>query len=66
MRGMVCVSRDTWANCGALCNSQFGVMSSNATQRETLKLPWSLLRAGGRHGLSDNETRDPMGSPCSP
>ena len=28
---------------------------------ETLKLPWSLLRAGGRHGLSDNETRDPIG-----
>src|SRR4051795_9903394 len=36
-------------------------MSSNASQRETLKLPWSLLRAGGRHGLSDNETRDPIG-----
>ena len=25
------------------------------------KLPWSLLRAGGRHGLSDSETRDPIG-----
>jgi alkylation response protein AidB-like acyl-CoA dehydrogenase len=36
-------------------------MSSNSSQRETLKLPWSLLRAGGRHGLSDNETRDPIG-----
>src|SRR6476619_4292626 len=36
-------------------------MSSNASQRETLKLPWSLLRAGGRHGLSENETRDPIG-----
>ncbi|WP_081682685.1 acyl-CoA dehydrogenase family protein [Marmoricola sp. URHB0036] len=36
-------------------------MSSNASTRETLKLPWSLLRAGGRHGLSDNETRDPIG-----
>ncbi len=36
-------------------------MSSNASQRETLKLPWSLLRAGGRHGLSDNEVRDPIG-----
>src|SRR4051812_13682405 len=36
-------------------------MSSNASTRETLKLPWSLLRAGGRHGLSDSETRDPIG-----
>jgi alkylation response protein AidB-like acyl-CoA dehydrogenase len=36
-------------------------MSSNATLRENLKLPWSLLRAGGRHGLSENETRDPIG-----
>src|SRR3954447_9611413 len=36
-------------------------MSSNTSQRENLKLPWSLLRAGGRHGLSDNETRDPIG-----
>src|SRR3990170_4946105 len=36
-------------------------MSTNASQRETLKLPWSLLRAGGRHGLSDSETRDPIG-----
>jgi alkylation response protein AidB-like acyl-CoA dehydrogenase len=36
-------------------------MSSNSTQRETQKLPWSLLRAGGRHGLSDSETRDPIG-----
>jgi alkylation response protein AidB-like acyl-CoA dehydrogenase len=36
-------------------------MSSNSAQRETLKLPWSLLRPGGRHGLSDNETRDPIG-----
>jgi alkylation response protein AidB-like acyl-CoA dehydrogenase len=36
-------------------------MSSNSSQRETLKLPWSLLRAGGRHGLSDHETRDPIG-----
>ena len=36
-------------------------MSSNSSQRETLKLPWSLLRAGGRHGLSDSETRDPIG-----
>src|ERR1700712_196830 len=24
-------------------------------------LPWTLLRAGGRHGLADNETRDPIG-----
>lgn len=36
-------------------------MSSNASMRETWKLPWSLLRAGGRHGLSDSETRDPIG-----
>src|SRR5436190_3950092 len=36
-------------------------MSSNSAQRETQKLPWSLLRAGGRHGLSDSETRDPIG-----
>jgi len=26
-----------------------------------LRLPWTLLRAGGRHGLADGETRDPMG-----
>jgi alkylation response protein AidB-like acyl-CoA dehydrogenase len=25
------------------------------------RLPWSLLRAGGRYGLSDSETRDPIG-----
>ncbi len=36
-------------------------MSSNTTQRETLRLPWSLLRAGGRHGLAESETRDPIG-----
>ena len=28
---------------------------------EPQKLPWSLLRAGGRHGLSDAEKRDPIG-----
>ncbi len=35
-------------------------MSSN-TANEPQKLPWSLLRAGGRHGLSDSEKRDPIG-----
>ena len=24
-------------------------------------LPWTLLRAGGRHGLAEDETRDPIG-----
>ncbi|MCW2848048.1 MAG: acyl-CoA dehydrogenase [Marmoricola sp.] len=35
-------------------------MSSNSVN-EPQKLPWSLLRAGGRHGLSDSEKRDPIG-----
>jgi alkylation response protein AidB-like acyl-CoA dehydrogenase len=35
-------------------------MSSNSAT-DPQKLPWSLLRAGGRHGLSDNEKRDPIG-----
>ncbi len=35
-------------------------MSSNTTS-DPQKLPWSLLRAGGRHGLSDSEKRDPIG-----
>jgi len=35
-------------------------MSSNS-DNEPQKLPWSLLRAGGRHGLSDAEKRDPIG-----
>ena len=35
-------------------------MSSN-TANDPQKLPWSLLRAGGRHGLSDSEKRDPIG-----
>ena len=35
-------------------------MSSNPAN-EPQKLPWSLLRAGGRHGLSDSEKRDPIG-----
>ena len=35
-------------------------MSLN-TANEPQKLPWSLLRAGGRHGLSDSERRDPIG-----
>ncbi len=39
-------------------------MASNTTNTPTpkpQKLPWSLLRAGGRHGLSDDEIRDPIG-----
>ncbi|MET0839178.1 MAG: acyl-CoA dehydrogenase family protein [Marmoricola sp.] len=35
-------------------------MSSNLAN-DPQKLPWSLLRAGGRHGLSDSEKRDPIG-----
>lgn len=35
-------------------------MSSNNAS-EPQRLPWSLLRAGGRHGLSDSEKRDPIG-----
>ncbi len=35
-------------------------MSPNSAS-EPQKLPWSLLRAGGRHGLSDGEKRDPIG-----
>jgi alkylation response protein AidB-like acyl-CoA dehydrogenase len=35
-------------------------MSSNSAS-DPQKLPWSLLRAGGRHGLSDSEKRDPIG-----
>ncbi|MEO5654295.1 MAG: acyl-CoA dehydrogenase family protein [Marmoricola sp.] len=33
----------------------------NAPTQKPQKLPWSLLRAGGRHGLSDDEVRDPIG-----
>ena len=33
----------------------------NGAARTPQKLPWSLLRAGGRHGLADSETRDPIG-----
>ncbi len=35
-------------------------MSPNSAS-EPQKLPWSLIRAGGRHGLSDSEKRDPIG-----
>lgn len=35
-------------------------MSSNSVS-DPQKLPWSLLRAGGRHGLSESEKRDPVG-----
>ncbi|SDR97160.1 hypothetical protein SAMN04488570_0846 [Nocardioides scoriae] len=33
----------------------------NASSRSLPKLPWTLLRAGGRHGLAESETRDPIG-----
>ena len=33
----------------------------NTSTQKPQKLPWSLLRAGGRHGLSDDEVRDPIG-----
>jgi alkylation response protein AidB-like acyl-CoA dehydrogenase len=36
-------------------------MASNSDKSALQRLPWSLLRAGGRHGLSDDETRDPIG-----
>ena len=39
-------------------------MAHNTANRPTQKpqkLPWSLLRAGGRHGLSEEEVRDPIG-----
>lgn len=36
-------------------------MASNSDKRTLQKLPWSLLRAGGRFGLADDETRDPIG-----
>lgn len=29
--------------------------------RQPQRLPWTLLRAGGRHGLADGEVRDPIG-----
>jgi alkylation response protein AidB-like acyl-CoA dehydrogenase len=34
---------------------------ANSDKSALQKLPWSLLRAGGRHGLADDETRDPIG-----
>ncbi len=36
-------------------------MASNTDKTAPQRLPWTLLRAGGRHGLSDNEVRDPIG-----
>ncbi|ROR90686.1 acyl-CoA dehydrogenase family protein [Nocardioides aurantiacus] len=33
----------------------------SATHRTTARLPWTLLRTGGRHGLAEGETRDPIG-----
>ena len=36
-------------------------MASNSDKSALAKLPWSLLRAGGRYGLADDETRDPIG-----
>ncbi|WP_082533840.1 acyl-CoA dehydrogenase family protein [Marmoricola sp. Leaf446] len=32
-----------------------------APARPSTRLPWTLLRAGGRHGLAESETRDPIG-----
>ena len=29
--------------------------------RQSQRLPWTLLRAGGRYGLADSEVRDPIG-----
>jgi alkylation response protein AidB-like acyl-CoA dehydrogenase len=34
---------------------------ANTEKGALQKLPWSLLRAGGRHGLAEDETRDPIG-----
>src|SRR5690349_13096275 len=36
-------------------------MASNTEKGTAARLPWTLLRAGGRHGLADSETRDPIG-----
>ena len=36
-------------------------MASNTDKTAPQRLPWTLLRAGGRHGLSDHEVRDPIG-----
>ena len=36
-------------------------MASNTDRGTPQWLPWTLLRAGGRHGLADSETRDPIG-----
>ena len=36
-------------------------MASNTDKTALQRLPWTLLRAGGRHGLSDSEVRDPIG-----
>ena len=36
-------------------------MASNTEKGTLQRLPWTLLRAGGRHGLADSETRDPIG-----
>ena len=36
-------------------------MASHTDKRATQRLPWTLLRAGGRNGLADSETRDPIG-----
>ncbi|WP_445255660.1 acyl-CoA dehydrogenase family protein [Nocardioides aurantiacus] len=36
-------------------------MASSKDKRPTALLPWTLLRAGGRNGLAESETRDPIG-----
>lgn len=46
----------------ALCVTH-GYINGMASNEKTAlpRLPWSLLRPGGRHGLADDETRDPIG-----
>ncbi len=36
-------------------------MATNTDKTAPQRLPWTLLRAGGRHGLPDSEQRDPIG-----
>ena len=38
-------------------------MATHTEKSGRPRLPWTLLRAGGRHGLAEHETRDPMVSP---
>ncbi len=36
-------------------------MAFNIDKSTSQRLPWTLLRSGGRHGLAESETRDPIG-----